>query len=103
VTASGLQFASDGYRLTGDALTLTAPQSMIRVGDGTSVGAGFTATIDAAIQGNAQLVKSDVGTLVLTGANSYTGGTAINGGTLRIASTAIWALLRAGSASTAAR
>jgi fibronectin-binding autotransporter adhesin len=86
VTASGLQFASDGYRLTGDALTLTALQSMIRVGDGTSVGAGFTATIDAAIQGNAQLMKSDVGTLVLTGANSYTMGTAINGGTLRIAS-----------------
>ncbi|WP_206243896.1 autotransporter outer membrane beta-barrel domain-containing protein [Novosphingobium terrae] len=85
VTASGLQFASDGYVLTGDALTLTGPQSMIRVGDGTSVGAGFTTTIDAVIQGNAQLVKSDVGTLVLTGANTYTGGTEIDGGTLRIA------------------
>src|SRR3546814_18376801 len=29
-------------------------------------------------------VKTDIGTLVLSGANAYTGGTAINGGTLRI-------------------
>src|SRR3546814_18769112 len=29
-------------------------------------------------------VKTDFGTLVLSGANAYTGGTAINGGTLRI-------------------
>lgn len=88
VTASGLQFAVDGYTVTGGDLTLTSPQSVIRVGDGTAGGAGYTATIGTAVTGNTQLVKNDAGTLVLTGTNSYTGGTAINGGTLRIASDA---------------
>ncbi len=88
VTASGLQFAADGYTIAGDALTLTGPQSVIRVGDGTGAGAGYTATIAAGLTGASQLVKTDLGTLVLTGANSYTGGTAINRGTIRIASDA---------------
>ncbi|UIJ44831.1 autotransporter-associated beta strand repeat-containing protein [Sphingomonas cannabina] len=88
VTASGLQFAANGYTIAGDALTLTGPQSVIRVGDGTAGGAGYTATIASELAGNTQLVKTDLGTLVLTGANSYTGGTAINGGTVRIASDA---------------
>jgi len=86
VTASGMQFASDGYLINGDALTLTGPQSIIQVGDSSVAGAGFTATIGAELTGTTQLVKTDAGTLVLTGTNSYTGGTAINGGTLRIAS-----------------
>jgi len=86
VTASGMQFASDGYVVTGDELTLIDPQSLIQVGDGSAGGAGFTATIDAELTGTAQLVKTDLGTLVLTGTNSYTDGTAINGGTLRISS-----------------
>src|SRR5262249_36027525 len=38
--------------------------------------------------GTSQLVKIDEGTLLLTAANSYSGGTAINGGTLQIASDA---------------
>ena len=88
VTTSGMQFASDGYRLSGDTLTLSGPQAVIRVGDGSAAGGGYTATIDAAIAGAAQLVKTDAGTLVLGGTNSYTGGTAINGGTLQIASDA---------------
>jgi len=85
VRASGMQFASTGYVITGDDLTLVGPESAIRVGDGTAAGAGFTTTIDAALTGATQLVKTDFGTLVLTGTNSYTGGAAINGGTLRIA------------------
>lgn len=88
VTASGLQFASDGYRVTGETLTLLGPQTTIRVGDGTALGTGFTAAIAAELTGATQLVKTDLGTLVLTGSNSYTGGTAINGGTVRIASDA---------------
>ena len=34
------------------------------------------------------LVKTDLGTLVLSGTNTYTGGTAINGGTLAVSSDA---------------
>lgn len=85
VTAAGMQFASDGYLVTGDALTLTDPQSVVRVGDGTVAGAGFVTTIAAGLTGAAQLVKSDLGTLVLTGGNSYTGGTLISGGVLSVA------------------
>src|SRR5690606_21606737 len=66
---------------------LTAsPTSTIRVGDATTAGAGFTAIIASQITGATQLVKTDLGTLILTGANSYTGGTAIDGGTLAISS-----------------
>ncbi|HVW54079.1 MAG TPA: autotransporter outer membrane beta-barrel domain-containing protein [Rhizobiaceae bacterium] len=85
ITASGMQFASTGYTITGGKVELVGPQSTIRVGDGTDAGRAFTATIASEISGASELVKSDFGTLVLTGANSYTGGTAIAGGTLQIA------------------
>lgn len=80
VTASGLQFATDGYVIGGDALTLMGPQSIIRVGDGS--GAEYSATIEAELIGATQLVKEDAGALVLTGDNRYSGGTVIQGGTL---------------------
>ncbi|MBZ9706309.1 autotransporter outer membrane beta-barrel domain-containing protein [Mesorhizobium sp. ESP7-2] len=88
VTAAGMQFATDGYVIQGGYIGLVGPQSTIRVGDGTSAGAGYTATIASALSGDTQLVKTDAGTLVLTGTNSYMGGTAINGGTLRVSADA---------------
>jgi fibronectin-binding autotransporter adhesin len=84
VRASGMQFASSGYVIQGDDVTLVGPQSTIRVGDGTIDGAANTATIAGRLIGNSQLVKSDLGTLVLTGSNTYTGGTTIAGGTLQL-------------------
>lgn len=85
VTASGLQFVTDGYLVDGDMLTLTGgASSTIRVGDGTAGGVGVTATIAANLTGATQLVKTDLGTLVLAGANTYTGGTRIAGGTLQV-------------------
>ncbi|MBB3035031.1 autotransporter-associated beta strand repeat-containing protein [Alteriqipengyuania lutimaris] len=87
VTASGLQFVTDGYVVEGDTLTLVGGlQSIIRVGDGTTGGAAVTATIAADLAGATQLVKTDLGTLVLSGDNSYTGGTALDGGALVLAS-----------------
>jgi fibronectin-binding autotransporter adhesin len=88
VTASGMQFAATGYTITGDALELTGPTATIRVGDGSTGGAAFTATIDAVLTGDTQLVKSDAGTLVLNGANTYTGSTLINGGTVQVSADA---------------
>ncbi len=82
VIEGGLQFAVDGYTLTGSDLVLNANRGIIRVGDGTNAGAGFTATIASAITGDQALEKTDLGTLVLTGSNSYTGGTIITHGTL---------------------
>ncbi|MBB3237327.1 autotransporter-associated beta strand repeat-containing protein [Phyllobacterium endophyticum] len=86
VQASGMQFATSGYLIEGDNITLVGPQSTIRVGDGTLPGAGYVATIGSVLLGSSQLVKSDLGTLVLTGANTYTGGTRVNAGTLQVAS-----------------
>ena len=86
VTAAGLQFASDGYRIAGDRLTLTGPQSTIRVGDGTSAGENMTASIDVELAGDTQLVKTDLGALALLRDNSYTGGTILAGGTLIVSS-----------------
>ncbi|MBO9517395.1 MAG: autotransporter-associated beta strand repeat-containing protein [Porphyrobacter sp.] len=84
VTASGLQFMVDGYLIDGEALTLTGPVSEIRVGDGTAAGAGYSATVAAELAGAVQLDKTDLGTLILTGANSYSGGTVISAGTLQL-------------------
>ncbi|MDM0010534.1 autotransporter-associated beta strand repeat-containing protein [Variovorax sp. J22G73] len=84
VRIGGAQFAVDGYSLGGDALTINAPATVVRVGDGTAASAGMTASINAAIGGTGGLVKDDSGTLVLGGANSYTGGTTVKGGTLQI-------------------
>ncbi|MBB6428192.1 autotransporter-associated beta strand repeat-containing protein, partial [Sphingopyxis sp. JAI128] len=88
VLSAGMQFTVDGYAIAGGPLTLTGADAFVRVGDGTAADAGLTATIDATLAGSARLVKDLGGTLVLTGANTYTGGTAIDGGTLRIASDA---------------
>ncbi|GLQ91489.1 autotransporter-associated beta strand repeat-containing protein [Dyella acidisoli] len=88
VQASGMQFATNGYVLSGGTLTLTGTAAVIRVGDGSSASAGMTATIDSVLAGNAGLTKTDAGTLVLGGINTYSGGTAINGGTLVVSSDA---------------
>jgi outer membrane autotransporter protein len=84
IAVTGMQFAVDGYQLTGDPIALANPVTIIRVGDGTPSGAGFTATIDDVLSGNSLLVKSDQGTLVLGGDNAYSGGTIVEAGTLVI-------------------
>ncbi|WP_183005759.1 autotransporter-associated beta strand repeat-containing protein [Achromobacter sp. UMC71] len=99
VRSGGMQFASNGYQLTGGAIEL-APDAgggtTIRVGDGSSLGAGYVTTFNTALTGASRLVKTDLGTLVLNTANTYTGGTEINGGTLQISNDA--ALGRASTA-----
>ncbi len=89
---NGVQFAADGYTVGGGNIVLdddNADQVIFRVGDGTAAGAGFTATIGSALTGGAELQKTDLGTLVLTGANSYSGGTHIVNGAIRGNATSI--------------
>lgn len=83
---TGMQISTDGYRIEGDSLSLEGAggQSIIRVGDGTQSSAGMTATIASDLTGASKLVKSDYGTLVLAGSNSYTGGTQVDGGVLSV-------------------
>ena len=44
--------------------------------------AGTTSTLSGVIGGNGVLIKDGPGTLILTGTNTYTGGTDINAGTV---------------------
>ncbi len=48
------------------------------------VNAGTTLTLDGLISGSQWLGKSGAGTLTVTGANTYTGGTQVTAGTLRL-------------------
>ncbi|KQZ79330.1 hypothetical protein ASD55_01010 [Rhodanobacter sp. Root561] len=89
IDTAGMQFASDGYVVQGDAIYLVGSvddptHSIIRVGDGTTAGAGYKATINSSLAGDSTLVKTDAGTLVLGGTNTYTGGTTLSSGTLQI-------------------
>src|SRR5262249_49974352 len=77
---AGMQFAVSGYGVQGDPINLTGATPAIRVGDGTAAGTAMTATIGSVLAGTSGLTKTDLGTLILTGTNSYSGGTVINGG-----------------------
>ncbi len=84
VSAGGMQFADGGFVVQGDDLALGAGTTVIRVGDGTSAGADYTATIAAKLTGSGGLAKTDLGKLILTGANTYSGPTAVRAGTLAV-------------------
>lgn len=73
---TGMQFMTNGYVIDGDTLTTDTAATTIRTD------AGVTATIAVEIAGSGGLVKTDSGTLVLSGANTYSGGTTISTGTL---------------------
>lgn len=77
VTANALTFNATGYALSGAALTLAGSTPTVTVTNGSE-----SATISSVITGAAGLVKSGAGTLTLSGANTYTGGTIVSAGKL---------------------
>ncbi|QUS39265.1 hypothetical protein RPMA_10765 [Tardiphaga alba] len=83
IVSAGMQFVTSGYEVIGDAIELGDPLTTIRVGDGTTASASTTAIMGSALIGSGGLQKTDFGTLILTGANSYSGETRIEGGTLQ--------------------
>jgi fibronectin-binding autotransporter adhesin len=84
VTISGAQFTTNGYVINDGAITTNTADTIIRVGDGTALGTLYTATINSDITGSGGLDKTDQGTLVLNGSNSYRGGTTVSGGVLQV-------------------
>ena len=70
--ASGIQFLTDGYVIGGGSITLAGNNNI-------DVATGATATINSVIAGTAGLSKTSTGTLILTGTNTYTGGTSVTG------------------------
>jgi len=85
VSVTGMQFVSDGYHLTGDAIDLVGQNGVAPV---IRVSSGDTAIIGNVLDGTDGLNKTDGGTLVLTGANLYTGTTTLSGGYLAVSSDA---------------
>ncbi|WP_158628837.1 autotransporter outer membrane beta-barrel domain-containing protein [Dyella choica] len=88
VTVTGINFISPiNYSITGDPVALAANNGampIISVGNGLTIGVGYHVQIDSVLTGNAGLEKIDEGKLILTANNTYTGGTIIAGGTLKI-------------------
>ncbi|WP_419341109.1 autotransporter domain-containing protein [Achromobacter sp. PD1] len=90
IGVTGMQIATDDYRIEGDPIALQGAggESIIRVGTGMAASAGMRGTIASSLSGASTLVKSDFGTLVLTGNNTYTGGTEVRQGTLSVSADA---------------
>ncbi|WP_157069785.1 autotransporter outer membrane beta-barrel domain-containing protein [Aureimonas frigidaquae] len=81
VGATGLSFQTSGYSLVGGVLTLANGTATPRVEVG---GTATSATIATTLAGTHGLEKIGTGTLILTGENTYTGGTTVSAGTLQI-------------------
>lgn len=80
----GMQFVTDGYRISGDPVTLLEDNSIIRVGNGRQNAADITAILDSGLTGAGGLTKTDLGTLVLNAASDYSGRTDVKQGALII-------------------
>ncbi|WP_267225531.1 beta strand repeat-containing protein [Dyella silvae] len=87
INFSGMEFLTNGYAIQGNGFTLAAdPSTVIRVDPGTTATIG--ATIADGAGGAANVTMRGGGVLILSGNNTYTGGTAVDGATLQIASDA---------------
>jgi fibronectin-binding autotransporter adhesin len=83
------QTQNGGVTLGGRSYTTAVVSGVIQNGTLSSSGVFnlMSGTVSASLAGTGSLIKSDIGTVVLSGANSYTGGTTVAGGTLQIAGT----------------
>ena len=78
-TFNKLEFDLSGYSLTGGTLAAAGVAEV-------QVNSNYIATINSAISGSNGLTKTGIGTLVLGGTNSMTGGVVVDQGTLEITS-----------------
>jgi autotransporter-associated beta strand protein/T5SS/PEP-CTERM-associated repeat protein len=78
---TSLEFVVDGYNLVAGAGGALTPTGMAQLW---AEGTRTTATIAAPITGAGGIVKIGAGTIVLSGANTYLGGTVIQAGTLAV-------------------
>src|SRR6266705_3403479 len=86
-TAGKLTFGGGTLRTTA-SFTLAANRGIALTGAGTiSTNPGTTLTYGGIIAGASPLTKAGTGTLIVSGANTYTGATAISAGTLQLGAT----------------
>src|SRR5213076_1828929 len=75
-TANSLTFKSGAYTIAASTLTIS--------GASITVDPAATVTITSTIAGSSGITKNGLGALQLTASNSYTGGTTLNAGALRV-------------------
>lgn len=81
---TGMEFITSGYAIVGNGSSLqAAPDTILRVDP--NVVATINAPIVDGADGPGKVTKTDGGTLTLAGNNTYSGGTAIDGGLLQVA------------------
>jgi autotransporter-associated beta strand protein len=88
LTISGGTFDLQTFAETSGVVTLSSGSI---IGSGTLTGSDYlfqTGSVSVPLAGVAALTKSGAGTVTLSGASSYSGGTTINGGTLSVSSSA---------------
>jgi fibronectin-binding autotransporter adhesin len=78
VMASGLQFLTDSYTLTGGSISLTGSAPTM------NAASNVTATVSSTILGSAGVTKTGDGAVRLSGPNTYGGGTTVSSGTLLV-------------------
>src|SRR5262245_54476596 len=97
-SAASVQFLAAGYTLSSSTLTLTGTGSTIIAGQSATINSsivigagqdwaiasGKVLTVAGVVSGSGALALSDSGALLLSAANTYSGGTAIVNGTLQL-------------------
>ncbi|MCW1923906.1 autotransporter-associated beta strand repeat-containing protein [Luteolibacter arcticus] len=83
-TATAAGWLLDNNVSATNILTLVGGTPTITVGD---LGTGKSANITAVLAGTSGLIKNGAGTLTLSGANTYAGGSTLSGGTLALSTT----------------
>jgi autotransporter-associated beta strand protein len=83
-------FASSSGTLS-HTITLTGTALTIDQSANTTYGAGAVSTLTSIIAGTGRIIKSGTGTLTLSSANTYTGGTTITNGTLTLGASEVLA------------
>jgi len=80
IAYQSIEFSTDGYLLTASAGGTLMPTGVAPI----IVDGGLSATIATSITGSGGVGKNGLGTLILTGADTYTGPTNIDGGALQV-------------------
>jgi autotransporter-associated beta strand protein len=79
--SNGMTFQTTGYNLQGSTITLAGATA---ANNAITTDTGVTTTISSELAGTTGMTKSGSGTLVLSGANTFSGNATISGGTLEI-------------------